>query len=249
MLILLPPSESKHARRRGTPMALESVSFPELNPIRDQIIDTLARASAQQEAPALLGVSPNLGEEIERNTRLRTAPAVPVAQLYTGVLYDALSHADLDAGATRRANRRLLVVSAVYGALRMTDKVAPYRASMAVNLPGLGPLARLWRTPLAQTLSGYAGTGVIVDCRSSTYVAAWQPAGAQANAWVSIRVPGATHMAKYTRGLVARVLSQHPQTPRTPEQLADALSPDFTVQLHRPERAGRGWILDTTARA
>lgn len=248
MLILLPPSESKHARRRGLPTSLDTLSFPQLNPTRDKVIDVLARVSATPQAADVLGVSPSLLPEVERNTRLRQAPAVPVAQLYTGVLYDALDHAGLDAAAKRRANRRLVVVSAVYGALRMNDKVAPYRASMAVNLPGIGPLARAWRTPLAQVLSAQAGAGVIVDCRSSTYVAAWQPAGAQARAWVSIRVPGATHMAKHTRGLVARALSEHAGTPRTPQQVADALASEFDVQLHPPERPGRPWVLDATAR-
>ena len=55
-------------------------------------------------------------------------------------------------------------------------------------------------------LPGVAGRGVVVDCRSSTYAAAWAPQGPLAERWVQVRVPGATHMAKHTRGLVARQL-------------------------------------------
>ena len=35
---------------------------------------------------------------------------------------------------------------------------------------------------------------------------------------------------------------------RTPARLAEVLEPGFEVALHEPARAGRPWILDTTAR-
>ncbi|QDO88976.1 peroxide stress protein YaaA [Ornithinimicrobium ciconiae] len=244
MLILLPPSESKTGRARGRALDLDRLSVPELTAYRAEVVAALAETSARPDAAATLGVSPNLTEEIARNTRLTTAPSVPVAELYTGVLYDALDLTSLDTAARRRANRRVLVVSALFGALRLTDHVPPYRLSMAVNLPGTGPLAGHWRSPLAKTLPGLVGRGLIIDCRSSTYAAAWVPQGDLARRWVQIRVPGATHMAKHTRGLVTRALCQIDQDPRTPAGLAEVLAETFRVELHEPSGATKPWILD-----
>ena len=134
MLILLPPSETKTGRSRGTSADPERVSFPELAATRAEVAATLALISASPDAPELLGVSANLHADIAHNTRLGSAPAVPVADLYTGVLYDALDLPSMDTAARRRANRWIVVVSALFGAVRPTDKVPPYRLSMSVNL-------------------------------------------------------------------------------------------------------------------
>ena len=246
MLILLPPSESKQTRTRGSALRPEGLSAPGLTPARDRVVTALSQVSERADAAAVLGVSPNLTAEIARNTRVRSAPTLPARELYSGVLYDALDLASLDAGASRRATARLRVVSALYGVVRMTDRLAPYRLSMAVNLPGVGPLAGFWRPHLDPVLTGAAGRGLVVDCRSSTYAAAWTPAATSdlARRWVHVRVPGATHMAKHTRGLVARALCQDPADPRTPRALAELLAGAFDVELHEPRRAGAPWVLD-----
>lgn len=248
MLVLLPPSESKTGRSRGKTLDLSSLSFPDLTVERAQVIDTLSRVSEATDAHEVLGVSPNLVEEVARNTVLTTAPAPPAATVYSGVLYDALDLGDLSPAERRRANRWLVIVSALFGAVRPNDRIPPYRLSMAVNLPGVGPLAAHWREALDGALTGAAGSGLVVDCRSSTYTAAWAPSGPLARRWVSIRVPGATHMAKHTRGLVARHLLGVAREPRTPLALASALEPAFEVRLHEPTGPGRPWVLDTTAR-
>lgn len=249
MLILLPPSESKSTRRRGNPIRPQELSLPELAVPRQEAATALAVVSREPDAAAVLGVSPNLTDEIARNTRLGSAPAVPVARLYTGVLYDALDLPTLDPASRRRAARRVLVVSALYGALRLTDKVAPYRLSMAVNLPGLGPMASHWRRPLAATVPSLVGRGLVVDCRSSTYAAAWVPQSELATRWVQIRVPGATHLAKHTRGLVARALCVTAMDPRTPQALAAVLADRFRVDLHPATGPGRPCVLDVSARS
>ena len=246
MLILLPPSESKTGRNWGKPANLERVSFPELTPTRAKVATALARISAHPDAPALLGVSANLRADIAHNVRLGSAPAVRVADLYTGVLYDALDLASMDSVTRRRANRWLVVVSALFGAVRPADKIPPYRLSMGVNLGDLGPLAAVWRGPLATVLPLAAGRGMIVDTRSSTYAAAWVPQGMLANRWVQIRVPGATHMAKHTRGLVARYLCQMGVDAKSPKTLQQVVAQRFDTTLTKPARPGQPWILDTS---
>ena len=248
VLILLPPSETKTERTRGRPADPARLSFPQLAPQREAVARELAAVSAGSDAPTRLGVSANLTADIARNTRLASSPAVAAADLYTGVLYDALDLASLAPAARRRANRWLVVVSALYGALRPGDKVAPYRLSMGVNLGSLGPLASVWREPLADVLPTVAGRGVVVDCRSSTYAAAWVPQGPLAQRWVQVRVPGATHMAKHTRGLVARHLCEVGVDARTPQALHAVVQQGFATTLTPPRRPGQPWVLDAVVR-
>lgn len=247
MLVLLPPSESKTDRSRGRPLDLGGLSFPSLTATRATVIDALGQVCAAPDAAAVLGVSPNLTAEVARNTRLRTAPATSVAQLYTGVLYDALDLGSLDPAALRRARRWIIVQSAAFGALRLADRVPTYRLSMAVSLPGLGPLARLWRGPLQDAMTVSAGRKLVVDCRSSTYAAAWTPSGPVTDRWVRIEVPGATHGAKHTRGLVTRAICEMNAEPVTPQALREALQSSFDVELVAPASAARPWALRVTS--
>ena len=248
MLILLPPSEGKTPARRGRPLDLGSLSFPELTPLREDAVRAVATISAEPGAPEVLGVSPNLVEEVERNTRLLTGPARVAADVYSGVLYKALDLPSLDAAARRRANRSIVVISALFGAVRLTDRIPAYRVHVCADVPGIGHLERVWRPHLAPVLERAAGErGLVVDCRSTTYAAMWRPPAHVARRTVQVTVPGASHMAKHTRGLVTRELVGR-EAPRTPEALADALAERFTVSLTPPERPGKAWQLAATAK-
>ena len=83
----------------------------------------------------------------------------------------------------------------------------------------------------------------MVDCRSSTYAAAWSPGGALASRWVQVTVPGATHLAKHTRGLVARHLCRAGVEVRTPARLATVVGERFACDLAAPRRTGQPWVL------
>ncbi|MFN2319063.1 MAG: YaaA family protein, partial [Dermatophilaceae bacterium] len=192
MLILLPPSESKSGWTRGRAADPATWSFPELGEQRSRVAAALAEASGSPDAPRLLGVSPNLLDDIARNLALATAPATPAREVYTGVLYDALDLASLTPAAKRRASRWVIVISALYGAIRLGDAIAPYRLAMGVDLPGVGPLAKSWRPLLGATLPAAAGRGCIVDCRSAAYVSAWMPGPELSDRWAAITVPGAS---------------------------------------------------------
>lgn len=250
MVILLPPSEGKtRAGARRRPVDLETLSFPDLTPERLRVGDALVAASRRADALALLGVGHSLEDEVRRNLDLWAAPAAPAAQIYSGVLYDALDLASLDSAARRRAARSLLVVSALWGALRVTDRIPAYRLSMTVDLPGVGPLAAFWRPHLKTALAGVAATGVLVDCRSLPYQQAWPSPAPERT--VAIRVlskdskTAVSHMAKHTRGLVARHLLQAPgPSPRRPQHLAEAVATAFEVGLTAPQRARQHWTLE-----
>ncbi|WP_375423724.1 YaaA family protein [uncultured Friedmanniella sp.] len=251
MLILLPPSEGKAApRRRGRPVDLDALPFPELTPTRLAVRAALREVSGRPDALQLLGVGAGLLPEVRQNLALPTSAGLAAASVYTGVLYDALDYGSLSAGAKRRANRSLRVQSALWGPVGPGDRVAPYRLSMATSLPGLGPLAAVWRPVLAGPMASLAGDGVVVDCRSAAYAAAWLPAGDAARRLVGVRVltqgPGGltvvSHLAKHTRGLVARLLLEWPERLATPRQVAAAVGGTYRCEL--VDLGRRGFRLD-----
>lgn len=248
MLILIPPSESKSGRTRGRPADPATWSFPELSQHRSRVAKALAGVSESPDAPMLLGVSANLLDEIARNLDLATAPATPAREVYTGVLYDALDIASLSPAAKRRASRWVVVVSALYGAIRLGDAIAPYRLAMGVDLPGVGPLGKTWRPHLDAVLPAAGGRGCIVDCRSAAYVSAWTPGPELSDRWAAITVPGASHMAKHTRGLVARNILELGADPRSVPALADVLAERFEVRTTPPARPGRPWTVAVSHR-
>ena len=73
--------------------------------------------------------------------------------------------------------------------MRPGDAVPPYRLSMNVRLPGLGPLHTAWQPHLAPVLDAVAASsGVILDCRSEAYAKAWRPRGEAAERTAAVRV-------------------------------------------------------------
>lgn len=243
--MLLPPSETKARGTRGRVLALERLSFPELTPARAEVARALVRTCGRPDAVALLGAAPGVADEVAANVDLQSAPTLPAARLYTGVLYDALDLPGLDPAAARRATRWLAVVSGLYGVVRLGDRLAPYRLPVCARLDGLGSgLEAYWRARLGPVLTGAAGQGLVLDCRSSSYHPFWRPSGDLATRWVQVRVPGASHHAKHTRGLVVRHLCRRGSQARTVPALAAEVGEGFAVRLHTPERPGRPWILD-----
>ena len=119
MLVLLPPSETKHAGGDGPALALGTLSFPELDPQRTALLDELVALAADVAASrAALGLSPRQDDEVARNGALWTSPTLPALHRYTGVLYDALDARSLRGAAAARAWSRLVVGSALFQIIR-----------------------------------------------------------------------------------------------------------------------------------
>jgi hypothetical protein len=191
MLVLLPPSQGKASPDRGRRAGLSTLVYPRLREPREQLIEAV-------------------------DPRLRSAPAIPAAELYTGVLFTALGLGDLPWDG-------VLIASALWGVVRPGDRIPAYRLDMGAKPPGIGALAAYWRAPLRAALPD---RGLVLDLRSGSYAAAWEPRRATR---LVIRAftqgpdgkrTAISHMVKRVRGEVARLVLQAGGAER-PEEVAE----------------------------
>lgn len=212
MQILLPPSEGKAKPEGGEPVDLDSLVFAGgLSEKRKKLIRAF-------------------------NPKLLKAPTAPAAEVYTGVLYGRLDLSGLTAAARRRAAKRVLIASALWGFVRLEDRIPYYKLPPSTKLDGIGPLAAWWREALAAAMPDATGE-TIVDMRSGAYVAAWKPTratllGVRAFREEKGKRKAVSHMAKAVRGDVARALLLAKREPKTPEEVAAvAAAAGFEVEL------------------
>jgi cytoplasmic iron level regulating protein YaaA (DUF328/UPF0246 family) len=191
LLVLLPPSQGKASPDHGRRVGLSTLVYSRLREPRQRLIEAVDPA-------------------------LRAAPAIPAAELYTGVLFAALGLPDLEWDG-------VLIASALWGVLRPADRIPAYRLDMSARPAGIGALTAYWREPLRAALPD---RGLVLDLRSGSYAAAWQPRRA-----THLAVRGfteapdggrkvITHMVKRVRGEVARLVIQAGGAER-PEEVAE----------------------------
>ncbi len=253
MLILLPPSEGKSAPTRGKPLDLAHLSFGELTRTRERVLEALVELCSGDPAPAarVLGLGATQIDLVARNADLRTAPTARADRIYTGVVYDAIDFATLDAAARRRATSRVAVVSSLFGLVRPGDRIPSYRLSGDTTLPGLGPVAAAWRTPTEQAVLPVLGSGLLVDLRSGTYANFWKPPATIAAKVASVRVlhevdgvrKVVSHFNKATKGRIVRDLLVSGAAPRTVPAFAGVLR-DLGWSVEVGEPGSKGTQLD-----
>jgi uncharacterized protein len=251
LLIIVPPSESKRPPApTGRPVDLEGLSFPELLPTRSRIAQALVRTSGDLDAFQRLGVRHGRAPEVVANTRLFELPAMSVLELYTGPLHQGLDAARLSEAAAARAKRSIVVVSALWGALRPTDWIPPYRLHLFARLMGIDRLDHTWRAVLPDVLADAAGAeGVVVDLRSPGYQQVGRPAGlGDRTVCLKVHVGPSGHrigdvVAKRVRGEAAHELLEAGADPADPHALAEVLAERWPVRLDGPERPGRPWTM------
>jgi cytoplasmic iron level regulating protein YaaA (DUF328/UPF0246 family) len=251
VLILLPASAGMARPARGRRLDLDALSYPDLGDARRTVLDALTSLCTGDTAKAqtVLGLPDGLVGEIGRNASLADAPTAAAAKVYTGVLYEALGLGTLSAAAKRRASSRVLIASALYGLVRPGDRIAPYRLSGSVSLPGVGTVASLWRSALSDVLGRAAERRLVVDLRSGTYAGFWRPTRRQARRVVTVRVlheadgkrTVVSHFNKATKGRLVRTLLEDGSTPGRPDAFADLLTtlgwrvePTLDAAAHAP---------------
>lgn len=211
MLVLLPPSETKSDGGRGGPLDLDRLWLTELTPIRRTLVDALVALSADVDASrSALGISGKQLFEIERNALLLSSPTSPALARYTGVLYEALDAAGFTNAQRARADARIAIGSALFGAVRASDPVPAYRLSGGSTLPGLPTLRSLWKPELSDAIAA-AADGLVVDLRSGTYQQLGPIEGAVTATVLTEHPDGSrsvvSHFNKHHKGLLARALT------------------------------------------
>ena len=220
-MILLPPSEGKTPPTSGPALDLDSLSFPELRQVRDEVFTALVdlcRGDADR-AMATLGLGPRQAAEVTVNADLPTAACGPAGSVYTGVLYDAL-------GADLATDPRVVIASALFGVVRGNDLIPPYRLPPSARLPGLHATNRLWRAPLSAALT--PTPGLVVDLRSGAYSSRYP---GRDHGWATVRVVmdrggrrvSVSHHNKRSKGLLTRDLLSSGANPGTTADLVATL--------------------------
>jgi cytoplasmic iron level regulating protein YaaA (DUF328/UPF0246 family) len=215
MKILLPPSEKKNEPGQRKAIKWDSLSFHE---------DLTSSRMAV----------------LKKHKEMDLSHCDFASNVYEGVLYQALDYTSLSATAQTRANNSIIIISAAFGALRLTDVIPYYKFKIDPSL---------WKDPLAIALVGFKDE-LIVDCRSSTYSNVWTPnplntVGIRVFKKVAGQLKVITHMSKLTRGEVTRYLVSQAKNPQTPQELHKLLSKEFICRLIEAE-GKKSWFIDVT---
>ena len=155
-----------------------------------------------------------------------TDSAQSVMDIYTGVLYQALGWSDLSSAARKRGENSIHIISAAYGVLTPRDFITPYKSTFKSGH---------WREPLSAIFEG-RNDGLVIDCRSSTYMGAWTPPIANSvHVRVFSEIAGErkviTHMSKKFRGELVRYLLSAPKAPTTITGVLEIADNHFPAEL------------------
>ncbi|MFM8304697.1 MAG: peroxide stress protein YaaA [Actinomycetota bacterium] len=207
--VLLPPSEGK--AEGGRTGARAGAFDAALTTERAAVVRALGAAVRTPAGAAkVLGCRGDLLDRARAATAALvagTAPRLPAAERYTGVVWEHLGPL------TAPARARVLVPSAVYGITTAADPIADYRAKLSVQLPGVGRLDRFWVDPVTTVLARHARNRVLVDLLPTEHARAIDWARLEAQVEVVrvafLRADGAGaagHGAKAAKGRFARVV-------------------------------------------
>jgi cytoplasmic iron level regulating protein YaaA (DUF328/UPF0246 family) len=210
MLILLPPSEKKKAATSPEKFDLSSLTFAaELSALRSQ---TTAGSDSSKTSPAI--------------------------EIYNGVLYQGLGWNSLSATQKKRANSRILIVSALFGLVKPLDQIFQYKIKID---------SKLWRAAIAAVSTKFVSE-LVIDCRSSTYKSVWTINPENTVEVRVFKINGTersviTHMSKKYRGELTRHLLMQTNDPATPAEVQRMAAQLFECELH-PPADGQPWALD-----
>ena len=176
--------------------------------------------------------------EVARNTWLREVPAMPASDVYSGPLHQGLAASTLSPTALERARQAVVVTSALWGLLRLHDRIPPYRLFLFSRLVGLERTDAVWRAVLPDVLASAAeGVGLILDLRSPESQMIGKPTGAGGRT-VTLQIEQrglggriGDVVAKRLRGEAAHLLLESGVDPSEPDELAAILGERWPVSI------------------
>jgi cytoplasmic iron level regulating protein YaaA (DUF328/UPF0246 family) len=233
MRILLPPSETKRLGGGNSVFSYDALSYPELTEGRKKALAALHKLSlSKREASKVLKLSAKQLPLLDANRSLLSSPVMPAIERYTGVLYDALDAAGLDAQSRSWASESVRIQSSLFGLIGAEDGIPMYRLSASTPLPGL----MLKKKPIALKAFWQAHhsniwddeESFVLDLRSKDYVALNPIAPGVSAAWVNIvsrtdagEVRALNHFNKTAKGELVKLLAGERPKIDTREEFLD----------------------------
>jgi cytoplasmic iron level regulating protein YaaA (DUF328/UPF0246 family) len=207
MIILLSPSKTIHFKQYDiTP------TTPEFLEQSQQLVTAVNKLGPK--LASVFGVSNAIASENEKQFKAWSASpkpseSCPAAWAYRGETFAGLSIEKLDKTSLAFAQKKLFIISGLYGLLRPTDVIMPYRLEMSTKLKGPWgeTLYEFWGDMLAKEIEKQKPE-FILNCASDEYFSAvkkYLPKN------LPVVTPTFLHngmkkmaFSKYSRGLMAR---------------------------------------------
>lgn len=258
-IFLLPPSETKNDATGKAKLNLNNLSFPELTKARTFTLESVINLceSSPAKARTALGVSQKLDFERVRNTKLKSAAAMPAWKIYSGVLYDAINADALSLAAIKKLTKHCYVQSALFGLISLADSIPAYRLSATNKLPKIGTLSNIWAKPHLEVFENF--TELVVDMRSGQYETL-APIPKSISEIVVVprilqKMPSGppkvvSHHNKATKGRIIRQIVTSTKVPQNVDQLASLISKlKADVDLIKPKKLGQPMTLNVVVAA
>ena len=185
-VLLIPPSESK-ANPPGNGMLFSNAfaskrtnAFKELNPLREKLMaaveEALTRRAGLEQVFDVRG--PALDDAIRANRNLMQSTSMPARELYTGIMYEAISYKTLGKAEKNLFNKNALILSGMFGLVRPTDRLPAYKLKMSGNLGGvIGRVSNFWRQPVSEILRRELKGKVVWNFLPDTHQRVWDGTG------------------------------------------------------------------------
>jgi cytoplasmic iron level regulating protein YaaA (DUF328/UPF0246 family) len=214
LLVLLPPSETKRSGGGSAVLDLSSLALPQLRDQRVRVLDALEELSSDpSSAAAVLKLGATQHDAIAANATMRSSPTMAAVDRYTGVLFDALDAASLDAPARRWLGANVMIQTAPLGPVGALDRIPSYRLAAGVSLPGCPPLRRVWAAATTEAIAELS-PGFVLDLRSEAYVALGPVPASASSVYVRVVSEGTdgvvralNHFNKHAKGNLVRLLA------------------------------------------
>lgn len=133
---------------------------------------------SRSELSSLMKLSDKLADETRANAALwgaESRPRIPALFAFTGLVFKSLDAPGLNAAQRREAQKRLRILSGLYGVLRPLDLIEAYRLEMGHRLAvdGARNLVEFWRESLTATLNEDLKAGeAIINVAAQEYTKA-----------------------------------------------------------------------------
>jgi uncharacterized protein len=159
---------------------------------------------------------------IFKNWRMKSSTHIQSIFAYSGDVYGGLEAKSLDIEALNFANNHLRIISGLYGLLRPSDVVMPYRLEIGYRYPigELGKLYPLWKPIITQHLISDLKTEkstTLFNLASKEYSTALDQTRFKAYKWIDFeffeekngKLQFASYHAKRARGLMCRYIIEN----------------------------------------